>query len=121
MSSAASLVCSADNLKILASVANDLLLHDSPEEIIDEICKQLSSHLGLEIYLVYLLDKERGDLRVRYGTITELSHDCLKEDGVLCHCRRPDQPAVVVDSLRHPDCPGRSIFEPCGMTAFTCV
>jgi signal transduction histidine kinase len=121
MSSVALLVCSADNLRILADSANDLLLHDNPEEVIDDICKKVSQHLGLEIYLVHLLDPDGSTLRVRFGTLSEFPHECGPSEGILCHCRAPGQPSTVVDACRHPDCPGCMRLEPLGIRAFACV
>ena len=119
--SSASMVCSAENLKILANSANDLLLDDSSEGIIDEICKRLSEHLGLEIYLVYLLDRDGRTLRCRFGTASEIPRECWKAGDVLCHCQIPDRSTIVVDACRQPECSGRQMFQSCGMTAYACA
>lgn len=121
MPSSASMVCSAEHLKILANSANDLALNDYPEGIIDAICKRLSEHLGLEIYLVYLLDRDGRTLRCRFGATSEISGEYLRAGGVLCHCQTPDQPTIVVDACKQPECSGRQIFQSCGLTAYACV
>jgi PAS domain S-box-containing protein len=53
-----------DHLDLLAETASQLLLSDSPEEIIDSICTRALSVLGCHVFFNFLVDEELGRLHL---------------------------------------------------------
>lgn len=67
-------------LKLLAEMANRLLLGARPEEFLSGLYNDLSEHLHLEVYTNYLLADDGHTLRLTaYGGVSERAAEALRE------------------------------------------
>lgn len=105
-------------------MSGQLLLSDNPGEIIDHIFKRLSTHLGLEAYVNYLLNDDGKSMKlVAYSGIPE----CIAKDiehlqfgEAVCGCVALYRERMIIEDVQHSLDPRVSLVKSIGITAYVC-
>jgi PAS domain S-box-containing protein len=115
---------SNQRLDLLADTAAQLLLSESPQEVIDSLCRKVLSFLDCQAFFNYLVDDDRKRLHLNAcgGIPVE---DVRKMEwldyGVgLCGCSARDGSRLVVEDLQDTDDQYTALVRPFGIQAYAC-
>ena len=118
-----------ERLALLSEMANQLLLANEPQKFVSSLFAKLSAHLGLEIYLNYLVDEDETGRRLRLASSEGLPEDVVKElewlefgEGVVGAVARSQRAVFVEDVQKGSQVPAplpplRSL----GLGAYACL
>jgi PAS domain S-box-containing protein len=113
-----------ERLKLLSETANNLLLSEQPEEFIDSLFKKLSVHLGLEIYLNYLVNQDQQSLHLHaYGGIDPertQKIERLKLGQAICGGVALNQQPRVIENVQTLTDDSTEFIRSLGITAYVC-
>lgn len=63
---------SQNQFTLMADVANEIILHNEPRNLLNSLFTKLSAFLNLDVYFNYLLDEEAGRIRLmNYSGVSE--------------------------------------------------
>ena len=118
------LVKSNQRLDMLAESASMLFKSDSPQEVVDSLCRKVLAFLDCQAFFNYLVDYEKKLLHLNacYGIPDE---DIRKMEwldyGVgLCGCSARDGTRLVVENLQDTDDQYSALVKPFGIQAYAC-
>ncbi|MBD2046816.1 response regulator [Coleofasciculus sp. FACHB-64] len=115
---------SHERLKLLSETASKLLLNDRPQELIENLFQELSSHLGLEVYFNYLVDREKQLLRLNCcGGVSEQvsqEREWLDLGETVCGRVALERHHFVAENVQQSTDPKIEMARSLGMTAYTC-
>jgi PAS domain S-box-containing protein len=120
----AELRLSNQRLDLLADTAAQLLMSDSPQEVIDSLCRKVLTFLDCQAFFNYLVDYDRQRLHLNAcGGIPE--EDVRKMEwldyGVgLCGCSARDGCRLVVEDLQDTNDQYTALVRPFGIQAYAC-
>ncbi|HET6418541.1 MAG TPA: PAS domain S-box protein [Geobacteraceae bacterium] len=116
---------SNQRLDLLAHTANQLLKSDSPQKVVDSLCRKILGFLGCDVFFNYLVNDENTRLHLNAcGGIPE--EDVQKMEwldyGVgLCGCSARDGCRLVVEDLQgKEEDQYTSLVRPFGIAAYAC-
>ncbi|NVN90241.1 MAG: transporter substrate-binding domain-containing protein [Desulfuromonadales bacterium] len=115
---------SNQQLDLLADMAGQLLMSDSPKKALVSLCRRVLDFLGCDVFFNYLVDdhNQRLHLNACRGISNE---DAAKMEwldyGVgLSGCSARDGSRIVVNNLQESDDQYSSLIKPFGITAYAC-
>ena len=115
---------SHERLKLLSETASSLLLNDQPQELIDNLFQELSSHLGIEVYLNYLVDWERQLLHLNCcGGVSEQvakEREWLDLGETVCGRVALEHHHFVAENIQQSTDPKIELARSLGITAYAC-
>ncbi|MEP0855240.1 response regulator [Trichocoleus sp. DQ-U1] len=115
---------SHERLKLLSETASKLLLNDRPQELIENLFQELSSHLGLEVYFNYLVDREKQLLHLNCcGGVSEQvsqEREWLDLGETVCGRVALERHHFVAENVQQSTDPKIEMARSLGMTAYTC-
>jgi PAS domain S-box-containing protein len=115
---------SNDRLGLLYSISSSLLLHEQPNAFLTSLFSQLSSHLQLEVYFNYLLDRQRQILRLHtYSGVPESvlpQTQWVPLGQAICGTVALERRSMVVENVQHDDNPISELIRSLGVTAYAC-
>lgn len=115
---------SNERLRLLADTAGSLLMAEDPRELIRGIFAKLAAHLGLEIYLNYVVTEDGGRLRLdSYGGLAETEAERLRwlEFGqAVCGKVAARHESLVREDVPASSDPEAEIIRHAGITAYAC-
>ena len=115
---------SNQRLDLLAETASMLLESDSPQEVIDSLCRKVLVFLNCDAFFNYIVDYEKHRLHLNAcGGIPD--EDVQKMEwldyGVgLCGCSARDGERLVVENLQDIDDQYTALVRPFGIQAYAC-
>ena len=111
-------------LDVLADMASQLLMSDSPQKTILSLCRKVMDLLNCDIFFNYLIDTDTNRLRLNaYSGISEADVDKMEwlDLGVgLCGKAALDGARLVVCNLQNSDDPYAALVKPFGVRAYAC-
>jgi PAS domain S-box-containing protein len=115
---------SNDRLGLLYSISSSLLLHEQPNAFLTSLFSQLSSHLQLEVYFNYLLDRQQQMLRLHtYSGIPESSVSQTQWVPLgqgICGTVASERRSIVMENVQHDVNPISKLIRSLGVTAYAC-
>jgi PAS domain S-box-containing protein len=100
------------------------LLNDNPREILDNVFKSLSTHLGLEAYFNYLVTDDGSRMRLyEYGGISDRvaeEIEWLEYGQAVCGCVARDKARIVAEDVQCSEDPRTDLIRSLGITAYCC-
>jgi len=115
---------SNQRLDLLAQTASQLLKSDSPQDMVDYLCRKVLAYLNCDAFFNYLVDEEKQRLHLNAcGGIPE--EDMRKMEwldyGVgLCGCSARDGCRLVVDNVQETHDQYTALVKPFGIQAYAC-
>ncbi|MBP1752941.1 MAG: domain S-box [Geobacteraceae bacterium] len=115
---------SNQRLDLLAETAGMLLESDSPQEVIDSLCRKVLAYLECDSFFNYIVDYERHRLHLNAcGGIPDKDVQKMEwlDYGVgLCGCSARDGIRLVVENLQGMEDQYTALVRPFGIQAYAC-
>jgi signal transduction histidine kinase/DNA-binding response OmpR family regulator len=115
---------SNDRLRLLSETANRLLVGSRPQEFIDGIYSRLAAHLGLEVYMNYLVEEEGKSLRLdSFGGISPEVADQQRVCGfgeTICGLVAATRSRTIAENVLESTDPEKEHLRDIGITAYAC-
>jgi PAS domain S-box-containing protein len=104
----ATIQASNERLKLLSTIANELLLNEDPKALLARLFDRISTHLGLEVYFNYLFDQDQERLHLyTYGGISDeivqAANVLELGQGVCGYAVQHRQPVIVENAFGSDD------------------
>ena len=118
-----------DRLALLSEMANQLLLANEPQKFVSSLFAKLSAHLGLEIYLNYLVDEDETGRHLRLASSEGLPEDVVKAlewlefgEGVVGAVAKSQRAVFVEDVQKGSQVPAPLLpLRALGLGAYACL
>ncbi len=113
-----------ERVDVIAEVASHLLLSDQPEEIVASVFRKIAVHLGLEIYLCYLLDPQTQQLKLSShaglpeACVTNYEWRSLHES--FCGSAARQRKRVIAERVQDSQDSATEQIKALGVTAYAC-
>jgi two-component system, cell cycle sensor histidine kinase and response regulator CckA len=115
---------SNQRLDLLAETASRLLMSDSPQKVVDSLCRKVLSFLDCQAFFNYLVDEQAGRLHLNAccGIPQEDAEKMEWLDyGVgLCGCSARDGCRLVVENVQKTQDQYTALVRPFGIQAYAC-
>ncbi len=113
-----------ERLQLLSDAASRLLLTEDPRKYIEHLYRRLSTALGLEVFLNYLVIENGEQLRLNAydGLPTRLARtlEHLDFDNPICGCATRERKAYVIEDVQASSNPRAELLRSLGLAAYTC-
>lgn len=113
-----------ERFKFLSETASSLLLNEHPQEFIDSLFQKLSVHLGLEVYLNYLINHDEQVLELHsYRGISEATSRNLARlelGQTICGIVALNRETVVAEDVQSSSQKSLRHLLPIGISAYAC-
>ncbi|HJV36137.1 ATP-binding protein [Geomonas sp.] len=114
----------AERLDLLAGTAAELLASDSPQEIVEELCRKVMEFLDCHCFFNFLVNEETDCLRLNAcAGIPEEEREKIEwlDYGVaVCGCVARDACRIVAEDIFHTVDPRTELVESYGIQAYAC-
>ena len=111
-------------LDLLAETAGRLLASESPQEIVDELCRKVMSFLDCHVFFNYLVEdgSNRLHLNACAGIPAEEAAKIVLLDSEVAICGRVAREGcrIVVENIIDNSDPRTALARSCGVTAYAC-
>ncbi len=118
----AKLQASNNQLKLLSTTANDLLLNENPQAFLANLFARVSTYLELEVYFNYLFEEELQRLQLHaYGGISDEiaeSANVLELGQGICGCALQQRQPIVIEAALESDSPFALPLKSIGVRAY---
>jgi PAS domain S-box-containing protein len=115
---------SNQRLDLLAETASQLLKSDSPQKVVDSLCRKVLVFLDCDAFFNYLVNDEKQRLHLNaYGGIPEEDvhkMEWLDYGAGLCGCSARDGRRLVVDNVQETQDQYTAFVKPFGIQAYAC-
>ncbi len=116
-----------ERLALLSEMANQLLLANEPQKFVSGLFGKLSAHLGLEVYLNYLVDEDETGRHLRLASHEGVPGEMVKAlewlepgEGVVGAVARSQRAVFVEDVQNNLDAP-LPLLRSLGIKAYACL
>jgi PAS domain S-box-containing protein len=120
----AALLESEARSRLLSSTASALLVADNPQEIVNELCREVMAHLGCQTFFNFLVDEQTGKLHLNaWAGIPEdeaSKIEWLEFGEAVCGCADRDKVRIVAEDISYTDDPRTDLVKPYGIQAYAC-
>ncbi len=111
-------------LDLLAETAGQLLASDSPQEVVEELCRKVMAVLDCQAFFNFLVDEETGCLRLNAcaGISDEEAKriEWLDYGVAVCGCAARDACRIVAEDIQNTPDPRTALVKAYGITAYAC-
>lgn len=115
---------SKEKYEILSETAAHLLAIDNPQEIVNDLCQKVMSHIGCHAFFNYLHDEDAGRLHLNaYAGIPEQTGKQIEwlDYGVaVCGCAARDACRIVAEDIQNRPDPRTELVKSFGIKAYAC-
>jgi PAS domain S-box-containing protein len=115
---------SNQRLDLLAGTASMLLESDSPQEVIDSLCRKVLAFLNCDAFFNYIVDYDKQRLHLNAcGGIPDIDvrkMEWLDYGEGLCGCSARDGSRLVVENLQDIEDQYTALVRPFGIQAYAC-
>ena len=119
-----SLQGSSERINLLAETAGRLLASDSPQKIVDELCRKVMAFLDCHLFLNFLADEDAGRLHLNAcGGISdeeEKKIEWLDYGAAVCGCVARDACRIVAEDIQNTPDPRTGLVRSHGIQAYAC-
>ena len=113
-----------DRLNLLAQTASELLETDSPQRVVDRLCKDVMAFLDCDVFFNFLADEETGRLRLNaYAGIPEEEArriEWLDYGVAVCGCAAMEACRIVAENIAATPDPRTELVKSYGVQAYAC-
>jgi PAS domain S-box-containing protein len=110
--------------ELLAETASQLLATDSPDRVVEELCKKMLVFLDCQVFFNYLVDERAGRLRLNSCAgipAQEVQRiEWLDYGGAICGCVARDGCRIVAEDIQQTDDPPADLVRSYGIQAYVC-
>ncbi len=115
---------SKERFEILSETASRLLSTDKPQEVINELCQEVMTHLDCHACFNYLVDEEKQRLHLNaYAGIPEKTAkeiEWLDYGVAICGCVARDACRIVAEDIPNTPDPRTDLVKSFGIKAYAC-
>jgi len=115
---------STDRLRLLSSCASRLLASDNPQSIINELCREIMTHLDCQAFFNFLADEQAGKLHLNaFGGISEeeaLNIEWLDYGTAVCGCAAQQGCRIIAEDILNVPDPRADLVRNYGIQAYCC-
>ncbi len=115
---------SYERTNLLAETASELLASDSPQEVVDSLCRKVMSFLDCHAFFNFLVDEEAGRLHLNAcagipGDEAK-SIEWLDYGTAVCGCAARDACRIVAEDIPNTPDPRTELVKAYGIQAYAC-
>ncbi|MCL5096219.1 MAG: MEDS domain-containing protein [Candidatus Omnitrophica bacterium] len=111
-------------LNLLAETAGELLGSDSPQEVVESLCRKVMAFLDCQAFFNFLVDEEAGKLHLNAcaGVPPEVARkiEWLDYGVAVCGCVARDGRRIVAEDNFHTPDPRTDLVKSYGIQAYAC-
>jgi PAS domain S-box-containing protein len=115
---------SAARLNLIAETASKLLMSESPQEVVEELCKKVMEFLDCQAFFNFLVDKDKGCLHLNAcaGIPEEEAKriEWLDYGVAVCGCAARDGCRIIAEDIRATPDPRTDLVKSYGIQAYAC-
>uniref|UniRef100_A0A7C3V6V6 histidine kinase n=1 Tax=Desulfobacca acetoxidans TaxID=60893 RepID=A0A7C3V6V6_9BACT len=116
---------SNQRLDLLAETASRLLAAESPQQVVDSLCRKVMKYLDCDAFFNFLVvDDQEGLLRLNtFAGIPEeeaQKFELLRYGRTLCGCAAQARAPIVAEDIQNSDDPRTALVKPHGIQAYAC-
>jgi PAS domain S-box-containing protein len=108
--------------ELLADTVSRLLASDSPQRIVEDLCRRVMAFLGCQVFFNFLVDERAKHLQLNAcgGISAEEARrsEWLDLDKAVCGCAARDAELVVTEDIQHTDDPRTERLKSLGIQAY---
>lgn len=113
-----------ERFRLLSGTAGRLLRSPDPQEIVNELCKQVMEHLDCHVFFNFLVNEETGRLRLNAcaGIPEEeiRKFEWLDFGVAVCGCVARDAVRIIAEDIFHTTDPRTELVKSYGVQAYCC-
>ena len=113
-----------ERLDLLTDMARQLLLSDSPQDVVESLCSKVMPALDCQLFLNFLVDDEQNRLHLNAcsGIPAEerLKIEWLDFGVAVCGCSARDACRIVAEDIANTADPLTELVKPFGVTVYAC-
>ncbi len=110
--------------EFMAHTAGNLLAASDPQALIEDLCRQVMDELDCEVFLSFLVDEERGQLRLSaYHGIDREEADTIEwldRATSICGCVADSAAQLVAEDIANSLDPRTEVVRSLGLQAYAC-
>jgi PAS domain S-box-containing protein len=118
------LIKSNERFELLSEAASTLLSSETPESIVEIICRRVMDHLDCQIFFNYLLDEKKQTLHLNaYAGVPEETGNSIEwiDLGVaVCGCVARDSCRIIAENIQETPDERTELVKSFGMKAYAC-
>lgn len=118
------LIKSNERFKLLSDAASTILSSETPEKIVEKICKKIMKYLDCQVFFNYFLDerKQRLHLNAYAGILEETrkSIEWLDVGVAICGCVARDSCRIVAENIQETLDERAELVKSWGVKAYAC-
>ena len=111
-------------MDLLAETAGELLTTDSPQGVVERLCRKVLGHLDCEVFFNFLVDEQAGRLRLNAcAGIPEAEAEkmqWLDYGTAVCGCAARDRCRIVAENIGETPDPRTELVKSYGIRAYAC-
>ncbi|HTY61423.1 MAG TPA: response regulator [Acidobacteriota bacterium] len=115
---------SQERLQLLSSCASRLLASDNPQSIINELCREVMTHLDCQAFFNFLADEQAGKLHLNaFGGISEeeaLNIEWLDYGAAVCGCAARQGCCIIAEDILNVPDTRADLVRNYGIQAYCC-
>ena len=113
-----------ERLRLLSETAGRLLLAENPQEIVNELCRDVMAHLDCQAFFNFLVDEAVGRLHLNAcaGIPEEEARkiEWLDYGVAVCGCVAQEAKPIVAEDIRNTPDPRTDLVKSYGIQAYAC-
>ena len=113
-----------EKFELLSETASKLLATDKPQQIVNELCQKIMTHLDCHAFFNYLVDEEKQRLHLNaYAGIPEETGkeiEWLDYGVAVCGCAARDASRIVCEHISTTPDPRTELVKSFGIKAYAC-
>lgn len=110
--------------RLLSATAGRLLSADEPQTVMDDLCREVMTHLDCQVFFHFLADEETGRLRLSSytGISTEEARAAawLDYDTTVCGCVARERQRFIAEDILHSSDVNTDLLRAYGIQAYCC-
>lgn len=118
------LIESNKKFELLSDAASMLLSTETPEKIIETICRNVMDHLDCQVFFNYLLDEKKQSLQLNaYAGVPEETGESIEWidlGAAVCGCVANDSSSIVAENIQETSDKQTELVKSFGVKAYVC-
>lgn len=114
----------ADRLQLLSNCAGRLLSSDDPQSIVNELCREVMTHLDCQAFFNFMVDERAGKLRLNACAGIPDEEACriewLDYGAAVCGCVAQEGSRIIAEDILHVPDPRADLVRTYGIQAYCC-
>jgi len=110
--------------RLLSDTAGKLLAAEAPQNVVNELCREVMAHLDCQVFFNFLVDESAGRLRLNaYAGIPDEEArkiEWLDYGMALCGCVARDRQRIIAEDIQNTANPRTELVKSYGIQAYCC-